>query len=72
MHRQGDKKQYLLLWQQNFRGKRTILAVPADIALIPVNDGINAHQPVTVVRSLGGKEPAVHFLLLLQGGGVGK
>lgn len=59
------------LWQKHLRSERAILAVPADIPLIPVDNGIDTHQSITMSFPLGGEEPSIHLFLLFQGRAVG-
>ena len=46
-----------------------VLAVAADVAVAPLYDGVDPHQPVSVACALGSaKPPCLLFLLLLRRG----
>ena len=58
--------------QQNLGGEGAVLAVAAQIAVQPLHDGVDTHQPGAMVLTFGSVEPTGNLGLFFGGGEVGK
>ena len=59
------------LRQQDLGGESAVLAVAADVAVQPLDDGVDPHQTETVPLALGGAEKPAHLLQLFAGAKAG-